>query len=89
MPLSKEQREEIVSKYQLSKGDTGSSQVQVALLTARLDYLNDHFKNNKNDNHSRRGLMKMVSQRKRLLSYLKSTDEGAYKKLISDLGLRK
>ena len=79
----------IVAEYQLKQGDTGSPEVQVALLTNRITYLTEHFKVNKKDNHSRRGLLAMVSQRRRLLDYLKSEDVGRYQTLIGRLSLRK
>lgn len=89
MSLSKVDKAELIKKFQLNEKDTASPQVQIALLTARLNYLNDHFKKNKKDHHSRRGLMKMVGQRRRLLDYLHKNDAGSYKKLISELGIRK
>lgn len=79
----------IVAEYQLKQGDTGSPEVQVALLTNRITYLTEHFKSNKKDNHSRRGLLAMVSQRRRLLDYLKTRDVGRYQTLIERLSLRK
>ena len=79
----------IVAEYQLKQGDTGSPEVQVALLTNRITYLTEHFKVNKKDNHSRRGLLAMVSQRRRLLDYLKSRDVARYQTLIGRLSLRK
>jgi small subunit ribosomal protein S15 len=89
MALTTEQKAEIIEKFGKKPGDTASPQVQVALLTKRLQQLNEHFKVNKKDHHSRRGLLKIVGQRKRLLSYLRGKDEGAYKTLIGQLGLRK
>ncbi|NRA43756.1 MAG: 30S ribosomal protein S15 [Oligoflexales bacterium] len=89
MSLSKEQKTEIIKKFQLNEKDTASPQVQIALLTSRLNYLNDHFKKNKKDHHSRRGLMKIVGQRRRLLDYLHNNDAPSYKKLIAELGIRK
>jgi small subunit ribosomal protein S15 len=89
MALSTAEKAEIVEKFATKKGDTASPQVQVALLTKRLAQLNDHFKVNKKDHHSRRGLLKIVGRRKRLLSYLKGKDAAAYKTLIGELGLRK
>ncbi len=82
-------RAKIVADFQQAKGDTGSPEVQVALLTSRIAYLTDHFKSNKKDNHSRRGLLAMVSQRRRLLDYLKSKDVSRYQTLIERLSLRK
>ena len=83
------QKAEIIEKFAQSKGDTGSPQVQVALLTARINELTEHFKVNPKDHHSRRGLLKMVSQRRRLLSYLRRTDAETYRSVITRLGLRK
>ncbi|MGO9446889.1 MAG: 30S ribosomal protein S15 [Thiobacillaceae bacterium] len=80
---------QIVKDYQRATADTGSPEVQVALLTARINHLTDHFKVNAKDHHSRRGLLKMVSRRRKLLDYLKSTNLAAYKTLIERLGLRK
>lgn len=82
-------KQEVISKFKRHDGDTGSPEVQVALLTKRIDYLQDHFKNHKKDHHSRRGLLMMVGQRRRLLEYLKKSDENRYKNLIDVLGLRK
>ncbi|MFP6775606.1 MAG: 30S ribosomal protein S15 [PS1 clade bacterium] len=79
----------IIKEFQLDENDTGSTNVQVALLTARIKHLTDHFKTHKKDHHSRRGLLRLVSQRKKLLSYLKGTNVNAYSDLISRLGLRK
>ena len=79
----------IVKAFRTHDKDTGSPEVQVALLTNRIAYLTDHFKSNAKDHHSRRGLLKLVSQRRRLLEYLKSEDAGRYHKLIDRLGLRK
>lgn len=79
----------VVADFQRAPGDTGSPEVQVALLTNRITYLTEHFKANKKDNHSRRGLLAMVSQRRRLLDYLKSRDVSRYKTLIERLSLRK
>ena len=80
---------EVVAKFQRAPGDTGSPEVQIALLTSRINGLTDHFKANPKDHHSRRGLMKMVSRRRKLLDYLKDRDVAAYRKLIDSLGLRK
>ncbi len=87
--ITKEQKAEISAKYGLQAGDTGSPEVQVALLTARINDLNEHFKAHPNDYHSRRGLLKMVGQRRNLLAYLKSKDIERYRTLIEKLGLRK
>ncbi|HEX6316656.1 MAG TPA: 30S ribosomal protein S15 [Gemmatimonadaceae bacterium] len=77
-----------IAKYRASDTDTGSTPVQIALLTERINYLTSHFKGHDKDNHSRRGLLKMVGKRRRLLTYLKRTDVERYRQIISDLGLR-
>lgn len=82
-------KSEIVTKFQRAEGDTGSPEVQVALLTARINHLTDHFKVHTKDHHSRRGLLRMVSRRRKLLDYLKRTDLNAYRALIEALNLRK
>ena len=87
--MEKQIKAGIIDTYKTHEGDTGSVEVQVALLTERINHLNEHLKNNKQDNHSRRGLMKMVGKRKGLLDYLKSKDIEAYRTLIAKLGLRK
>lgn len=79
---------EIVKKYQLHDGDVGSTSIQIAIITSRINDLRSHFDNHKKDNHSRQGLLKMVGRRRRLLEYLKRTDIERYRKLITDLGLR-
>ena len=79
----------VVEQYQRAKGDTGSPEVQVALLTARINVLTDHFKSHKKDHHSRRGLLRMVSRRRKMLDYLKDRKPDAYRDLIEKLGLRK
>lgn len=89
MAMTALEKAEIVKDYQRQQGDTGSPEVQVALLTARINYLTPHFKENSKDHHSRRGLLKLVSRRRRLLDYLKRTDVDTYRSLISRLGLRK
>lgn len=81
-------KQEIISKYKQSENDTGSVQVQVALLTERIAHLTEHLKTNKQDNHSRRGLFKMVGKRKGLLIYLKEKDINAYRELVKSLGIR-
>ncbi|MFC1660630.1 30S ribosomal protein S15 [Gemmatimonadota bacterium] len=81
-------RDDIIKKYQLHESDRGSAPVQVALLTARINHLRAHFDQHKKDHHSRRGLLKMVGRRRRLLEYLKRTDVERYRELIADLGLR-
>jgi small subunit ribosomal protein S15 len=85
MPIAKE---EVIRKHQLHDGDRGSAPVQIALLTARIDDLRSHFDKHKKDHHSRRGLLKMVGRRRRLLEYLRRTDIERYRGLIADLGLR-
>ncbi|MBA3247307.1 MAG: 30S ribosomal protein S15 [Pyrinomonadaceae bacterium] len=87
--LDRELKERIVGDYRTHEGDTGSPQVQVALLTERINQLTEHFKTHKKDNHSRRGLLKMVSQRRSLLDYLKRQEIEQYHQLISRLGLRR
>ncbi len=82
-------KQEIIKQYALSENDTGSPEVQVALLTARINHLNEHLKANNQDHHSRRGLLKMVGKRRNLLAYLQKKDIERYRKLIADLGLRK
>ena len=89
MALTKERKTEIIKKYQLDENDTGSVEVQVALLTERINDLNEHLKVHKHDYHSNRGLLKMVGQRKSLLSYLARTDVQRYRELVKKLGLRK
>ena len=84
-----ENKTELINQYARHEGDTGSAEVQIALLTARINHLNEHLKVNKNDKHSRRGLLKMVGRRKGLLDYLKSIDIERYRALIAQLGLRK
>ncbi|MBL4772492.1 MAG: 30S ribosomal protein S15 [Alcanivoracaceae bacterium] len=87
--LTVEQRQEIINDYKTSENDTGSADVQIALLTARITYLSDHFKSHKKDLHSRRGLLKLVNQRRKLQKYLKGKDQDRYQKLIKRLGLRR
>ena len=87
--ITKEKKAEIMKEYQLKEGDTGSSEVQVAILTYRINDLNEHLKEHKKDHHSRRGLLKMVGQRRNLLNYLKNVDIERYRTLIARLGLRK
>jgi small subunit ribosomal protein S15 len=89
MALETANKSQIVSEYQRAPGDTGSPEVQVALLTARINGLTGHFKANAKDHHSRRGLLKMVSQRRKLLDYLKGRNADSYRSLIERLGLRK
>ena len=87
--VSKEQKEQIIKDFGRTAGDTGSPEVQVAILTARINDLTDHFKANPKDHHSRRGLLMMVGQRRGLLDYLKKTDLEGYRALIEKLGIRK
>ena len=87
--MSELTKSEIVAKFPRAEGDTGSPEVQVALLTARINHLTEHFKVHAKDHHSRRGLLRMVSRRRKLLDYLKRTDLNAYRKLIDTLSLRK
>ena len=89
MALAKETKTGIIGGYKLHDGDTGSPEVQVALLSRRISDLTEHFKTHAKDNHSRRGLLKLVSQRRRLLDYLKKRDAARYHELIGKLGLRK
>lgn len=89
MILETEKKREIIDTYRIHESDTGSPEVQVALLTERIRYLTEHFKTHKKDHHSRRGLLKLVGQRRRLLSYLRDTDIEKYRGLIARLGLRK
>lgn len=89
MSLSATQKSEITQKYARGEGDTGSPEVQVALLSARIDDLSGHFKDHIHDHHSRQGLLRMVSRRRKLLDYLKNKDQDRYRGLISSLGLRR
>ncbi len=89
MTLSKEQKLEIISKFKTHDGDSGSPEVQVALLTQRIQELTEHFKVHKRDHASRRGLLRMVGQRRRLLDYLKATKVDRYRKVVKELGLRR
>ncbi len=88
MPLKKDKKTEVINKFKQSKGDTGSPEVQVALITARIEQLVEHLKKNKKDNHSRRGLLILVGQRKSLLSYLQGEDIKRYENLTASLGIR-
>ena len=87
--ISKEQKEQIVAQYGRTAGDTGSPEVQIAILTARIQELTEHLKTHHKDHHSRRGLLKMVGQRRGLLNYLKEIDIERYRAIIAELGLRK
>lgn len=89
MALTAEQKQAIVEEYRLSDSDTGSTEVQVALLTHNINQLTPHFSAHKKDNHSRRGLLRMVNQRRKLLDYLKNKDVARYRSLIERLGIRK
>ena len=89
MSITKETKEKLISKFQINDKDTGSSEVQVSILTERIRNLTDHFKTHKKDNHSRKGLLTMVSTRKKLLNYLRKTDYDKYLKIIQELELRK
>jgi small subunit ribosomal protein S15 len=89
MGLVKEKKQEVIGSYKTHDGDTGSPEVQVALITSRIDYLTEHFKVHKKDHHSRVGLLKLVGRRRRLLDYLKGKDIERYRKLIERLGIRK
>lgn len=89
MTITTERKAEVMKEYATKSGDTGSPEVQVAVLSERISNLTEHFKSHVKDNHSRRGLIKMVSQRRRLLDYVKATDMARYSALISRLGLRR
>ena len=89
MPLTAEQSAEVIQKYARQPGDTGSPEVQVAILTTRISALTEHFKTHAKDNHSRRGLLKLVAQRRKLLDYLQAKDDARYRELIKRLGIRR
>jgi small subunit ribosomal protein S15 len=89
MGLPKAEKSDIISKHRLHEGDSGSPEVQIALLTERINYLTDHFKVHKKDFHSRRGLLKLVGQRRRLLDYLRANKVERYRAILKELGLRK
>ncbi len=89
MVLTPEEKSEVISKFQRKPGDTGSPEVQIALLSERITYLTEHFKVHMKDHHSRRGLLKLVGQRRRLLNYLKRKDIERYRAVIKELGIRK
>jgi small subunit ribosomal protein S15 len=89
MSITPERKQEVMKEFAAAKGDTGSPEVQVAILSERIKNLTEHFKGHKKDNHSRRGLLKLVSQRRRLLDYLKGKDDERYRTLIGKLGLRR
>lgn len=87
--LGTDQKQDIIDRFKTHEGDTGSPEVQIALLTGRITYLTDHFRTHKKDHHSRRGLLKIVGQRRRLLDYLKKKDVERYRKVIQELGIRR
>ncbi|MEM1285606.1 MAG: 30S ribosomal protein S15 [Cohaesibacteraceae bacterium] len=89
MSITVERKAELIKEYGTKEGDTGSPEVQVAILTERINNLTEHFKGHKKDNHSRRGLLKMVSQRRSLLDYVKKGDDARYRSLIERLGIRR
>ena len=89
MSITAERKHEVIADNARTEGDTGSAEVQVAILSERIANLTEHFKTHKKDNHSRRGLLKMVSQRRRLLNYLKKSDESRYAAIVAKLGLRR
>jgi small subunit ribosomal protein S15 len=89
MALTADRKSDLIGQYRNHDTDTGSPEVQIAILSERISYLTDHFKTHKKDHHSRRGLLKMVSQRRRLLDYVRSQDVARYRKIISELGIRK
>ncbi|MGE5527698.1 MAG: 30S ribosomal protein S15 [Patescibacteria group bacterium] len=89
MALAPESKSELIHKYQLHEGDTGSPEVQIAILTERINYLTEHLKIHRRDHHSRRGLLKMVGQRRGLLNYLQAKDIERYRAIVERLGLRK
>ena len=88
MSITKENKQEVISKFAINANDTGSSEVQIAVLSERITNLIDHFKNHKHDNHSKRGLLAMVNKRKKLLSYLSKKDETKYKEILKKLNIR-
>ena len=89
MNMAPEKKQEIINKFAIHEGDTGSPEVQIAILTERINYLNEHLKLNKKDFHSRRGLLKMVGQRRSLLDYLKKKNFDSYRNIVKELGLRR
>jgi small subunit ribosomal protein S15 len=89
MSITVEEKQRLMKEFATKEGDTGSPEVQVAILTSRITTLTEHFKTHKKDNHSRRGLLMMVAQRRKLLDYLKGKDEGRYQDLIKKLGIRR
>jgi small subunit ribosomal protein S15 len=89
MPLTKDKKQELIGKFGRENGDTGSAEVQVALLTERINHLTEHLRTHSKDHHSRRGLLMMVGKRRRLLGYLEKADLERYRKVVADLGLRR
>ena len=89
MPLTQDRKREVIGQFRIHETDSGSAEVQIALLTERIKYLTEHFKVHKRDHHSRRGLLRMVGQRRRLLDYLKATKVERYRMVVKELGLRK
>lgn len=89
MALTQERKNQLIEEYRTHESDTGSPEVQIAILTEKINYLNDHLRTHKKDHHSRRGLLKMVGQRRNLLAYLKDKDVARYRELITKLGLRR
>lgn len=89
MPTTKQQKTDLITNYRVHDADTGSPEVQIALLSNRISYLTEHFKSHAKDHHSRRGLLKLVGRRRRLLDYLKKTDNERYRSIIDKLGIRK
>jgi small subunit ribosomal protein S15 len=89
MSITVEEKSRVIKEFATKEGDTGSPEVQVAILTSRITTLTEHFKTHKKDNHGRRGLLKMVAQRRKLLDYLRGKDEGRYRDLIARLGIRR
>jgi small subunit ribosomal protein S15 len=89
LPTTKQQKTDLISQYRTHTDDTGSPEVQIALLSNRISYLTEHFKSHAKDHHSRRGLLKLVGRRRRLLDYLKKTDQERYRSIIDKLGIRK
>ena len=89
MPLTVEKKKSLIEQFRVHEGDTGSPEVQIALLSSRITYLTEHFKSHAKDHHSRRGLLKLVGRRRRLLDYLKKTDLERYRTIIDKLGIRK
>ena len=89
MRLTREKKQRVIDEFKIHEKDSGSAEVQIALLTARIEQLREHFETHKNDHHSRRGLLKMVGQRRRLLNYLREKDSNAYRSIVKKLNLRK